>query len=343
MSRFSPRWLAGSSLLALAWIAHADARVLTLAHQTDTTAIVRDASDGNTAANALTSPLGKLYVEVGALAADADHDLVYAALFPDPTAAPPATPSSVIVGAYGSAPIPSGTLAAPAGYVFSALAFDAPGSRLVGIISDKTGASAAQLFTAGTSGGTAIGAPTFVSTAAGCCVFNAGVSAWRASTQDLFAIGRRVGDSEDQLLRFGVAGGSAMPDAYPIAGDHVVALAVDAQNGNLYALVRSALDFTYLARITWSTPGTPATLSAIGSAPAQCCYVATGPATIDGAGAARALYAFTRAADASTPLRLSRFDFVSGNPVVVNAASDGFGLWTDASASLDRIFANGFD
>jgi hypothetical protein len=42
-------------------------------------------------------------------------------------------------------------------------------------------------------------------------------------------------------------------------------------------------------------------------------------------------------------MQLSRFDFSSGKPVIVNAAIEGYGLWTDAAASLDRIFADGFD
>jgi hypothetical protein len=179
--------------------------------------------------------------------------------------------------------------------------------------------------------------------APGCCRLTRGVAAWRATTRELFAIGRNTGDAEDQLLRFDVGTGSALPDDYPIADDRVVALAVDAEDGSLYALARSTLDFTYLARITYTAPGTPVTLSAIGSAPAACCYVAAGPATIDGAGSARALYALTRDATAPADMQLSRFDFSSGNPVVVNTTIEGYGLWTDAAASLDRIFANGFD
>lgn len=156
-------------------------------------------------------------------------------------------------------------------------------------------------------------------------------------------VGRRDGDIEDQLLRFDLGGGTALLDAYPIVGDRVVALAVDAQDDSVYALARSVLDFSYLARVTYAASGAPATLSAIGSAPAACCYVAAGPAAIDGSGAERALYALTRDAETPASMQLSRFDLTSGNPLVVNAAVEGFGLWSDPGAALDRIFADGVD
>ena len=46
---------------------------------------------------------------------------------------------------------------------------------------------------------------------------------------------------------------------------------------------------------------------------------------------------------APAAMQLSRFDFASGNPTVVNAAIEGYGLWTDMDAALDRIFADGVD
>jgi len=343
MLRISPALQAVCVLLFLMHVAPAAARVLTLTKQSDATAIVQDATDGDTAANSLVSPQDRLFIEGGALAADVAHDLIYAASLPDPAGAAAGTAHVLLVGAYGSSPIPSGSMAAPAGLYFSALAFDAPSSSVVGIVSDRTGATSSQVFAVPTNGGTAFGVPGYMAAAPGCCSLTRGVAAWRTSTRELFAVGRNAGDSEDQLLRFDIGTGSALPDAYPIAGDRVVALAVDALDGSLYALARSTLDFTYLTRITYTTPGTPVTLSAIGSAPATCCYVAAGPAAIDGAGSARALYALTL--DAATPadMQLSRFDFASGNPVIVNAAIEGYGLWTDAAASLDRIFADGFD
>jgi hypothetical protein len=342
MLRISPALRAVCGLLFLVHVAPAAARVLTLTKRSDTTAIVQDATDGDAAANALVSPQDRLFVE-GGLAADVAHDLVYVARLPDPAGGAAGTPHGLLVGAYGSTPIPSGSMTAPVGFYFSALAFDAPSSSVVGIVSDPTGATSSKVFAVPTNGGTAFGVPGYMATAPGCCSLTRGVAAWRTSTRELFAVGRNAGDSEDQLLRFDIGTGSALPDAYPIAGDRVVALAVDALDGSLYALARSTLDFTYLPRITYTTPGTPVTLSAIGSAPATCCYVAAGPAAIDGAGSARALYALTL--DAATPadMQLSRFDFASGNPVIVNAAIEGYGLWTDAAASLDRIFADGFD
>jgi hypothetical protein len=342
MLRISPALRAGCGLLFLMHVAPTSARVLTLTRQTDTTAIVQDATNGDAAANALASPQDRLFVE-GGLAADVGRDLVYVASLPDPAGSAAGNPHVLLVGAYGSAPIPSGSMTAPPGLYFAALAFDAPSSSVIGLISDPGGTLSTQVFTVATNGGTAFGIPAYMAAAPGCCRLARGVAAWRATTRELFAVGRNTGDAEDQLLRFDVGTGSALPDEYPIADDRVVALAVDAEDGSLYALARSTLDFTYLARITYTAPGTPVTLSAIGSAPATCCYVAAGPATIDGAGSARALYALTRDATAPTAMQLSRFDFSSGNPVIVNTAIEGYGLWTDAAASLDRIFADGFD
>jgi hypothetical protein len=319
------------------------ARVLTLSHQTDTSAIVRDAVAGDSTVGALASPQGRLLVGVGLLAADAAHDLVYVAVNADPAGPAAGTPATLLVDAYGSVPVPLGSLSAPSGRYFSALVFDAPTSRLIGVVSDPTNVAAAKTFVATTSNGSLFGVPAYVDTTAGCCRLASGIAAWRASTQELFMVGRRSADTADQLLRFNLAAASPGPDAYPIAGDSVVALAVDSLSGNLYAIARSVLNVTHLAQVTYSTPGTPANLSAIGSTPAQCCYVATGPATIDGTGAARALYALTRDATAPATMRLSSFNLASGNAVVVNGAMDGYGLWSDPAAQFDRIFANGFD
>jgi len=343
MLRISPALRFGCSLLYLVHAAQVGARVLTLTKQSDTTAIVQDATTGESVANAVSSPQDRLLVEGNALAVDVDHDLVYVATLPDPAGAAAGSAHPLLVGAYGSALVPGGSMQAPAGRYFSALAFDAPSSSVVGLVSDPTGASASQVFVVPTSGGTAFGVPGYMVAAPDCCSLVRGVAAWRASTRELFAVGRRTGDIEDQLLRFDVGTGAALPDAYPIADDRVVALAVDALDGSLYALARSVLDFTYLVRITYTTAGMPVTLSAIGSAPAACCYVASGPAAIDGIDAARALYALTRDAQAPAAMQLSRFDFASGNPAVVNAAIEGYGLWTDMDAALDRIFADGFD
>ncbi|HEY6941242.1 hypothetical protein, partial [Dokdonella sp.] len=245
---------------------------------------------------------------------------------------------------YGSAPLPGGTFAAPAGAAFAALAFDAPGSRLVGVFFDASGAVPTQVFSVATHGGTTFDPALTAPVDAGCCAFASGIAAWRATSQDLLMVGRRDGDSEDQLLRFDFAGGSAMPAAYPIAGDRVVSLAVDASNGDVYAILRSALDFSYLARVTWTVPGSPVTLSAIGSAPATCCFVGSGPATIDGPAGARALYVLGKDATAPAAMQLYAFDLVSGAPAVANPAMLGYGLWTDGAAVADDvIFADGFD
>lgn len=344
MLRSSPSCLvAAVALIGLA--APVAARVLTLSPQDDSSAVVRDAASGSSSLNTLVSPQGRLLVEVGALAADVGRDLVYVAVNPDPAGPAAGTPAAIRAHAYGNTPVPLGTLNAPGGRYFVALAFDPALARLVGVVADPSGVAMASIFTATTNAGTAFGAPAYVDTAVDCCRISSGIVAWRASTQELFLVGRRTGDTEDQLLRFDISVvGSVVPNAYPIAGgDRVVALAVDAPTGKLYAIARSAMDFSYLASVTWSAPGTPASLSPIGSAPSGCCYLATGAATIDGDPGARALFALTRDTNAPGTMRLSRFDFTSGNPVVVNAATKGYGLWSDPVATLDRIFADGFE
>lgn len=345
MLRLTPLRLTLAGAFGILAAASAPARVLTLSYQTDTTAVVRDASDGDTATSLLTSPQGRLLVGTGLVAADAVHDLLYVVANADPLGPVPGTPATILVYGYGSSPVPSGSFDAPIGRYFTAFAFDATVARLVGIVADSSNlnTAVAQVFTVPTSNGTSIGTPNYVDTLAGCCRFAAGIAAWRASTQELFMVGRRDGDSVDQLLRFDLGAASPGPDAYPIVGDSVAALAVDNQSGSLYALAHSALSFTHLALVSYSTPDTPANLSAIGSAPAECCFVASGPAAIDGSGALRALHALTR--DATTPAstRLSRFNLGDGSVMVVNNAIDGYGLWTDSAAMLDRIFTNGFD
>lgn len=345
MLRMNLPCLALASAAGILLAMPAGARVLTLSAQGDSAAMVRDAGGGSAATNVLASPQGRLLVGSGLLAADAGHDLLYVGVNADPIGPAAGTPGTVLVSAYGATPVPSGALNAPAGRYFTALAFDASTSRLVGVVSDATAltTAVAQVFTATTSNGTAIGLPNFLDTNAGCCRFSAGIAAWRASTHELFMVGRRNGDSTDQLLRFDFSASSPGPDAYPITDERVAALAIDSADGSLYAIARSVLDVSHLARVTYSTPGTPATLSAIGSAPADCCYVASGPATIDGVGSARALFALTRNATTPGAMRLSSFNLASGAPLVVNAAMDGYGLWTDPAASLDRIFANGFE
>lgn len=342
MLRFPLARAAAGLALMFALTAPVGARVLTLSAQSDTQAIVRDASDGNVATSTLTSPQGRLLIEPGALAADADNDLVYVGVNQDPAGLGAGLPATVRVGQYGNVAPPMGMLDAPDGRYFAALAFDAPASTLIGVLADTATVTpaSAQIVSVTTNGGSAFGTPVLLDTQPDCCRFVSGIAAWRASTRDLLMVGRRMGDTEDQLLRFHVDSAATLA-AYPITDDHIVALAVDAQTGDVYALARSTLDFTYLARVTWSTDGTPATLSAIGSAPAACCYVAAGPAAIDGA--TRALFALTRNASAPGPMQLSRFDFASGNPLVVNDAIDGYGLWSDPAALLDRIFADGFD
>ncbi|HEU4662678.1 MAG TPA: hypothetical protein VFS55_01475 [Dokdonella sp.] len=341
-----PSLLARAALCALpAFCAlHANARVLTLSRQDDSAAIVRDAANGDVTGGALANPPDRLLVQIGALAADDANDLLYVAVAPDPAGGTPAAPVAVVPVAYGSTPLPSGALVAPAGTAFAALAFDAPGSRLVGVFFDPGATAPTQVFSVATHGGTTLDPALTAAVDTGCCAFASGIAAWRAASQDLLMVGRREGDSEDQLLRFDFASGAALPAAYPIAGDRVVSLAVDASNGDVYAILRSTLDFTYLARVTWTVPGSPVTLSAVGSAPATCCFVGSGPGTIDGPAGARAMYVFGKDATAPAAMQLYAFDLASGAPAIVNPATDGYGLWTDGAAVTDDlIFADGFD
>lgn len=342
MSRlFVPALVRAGIAFALACCS-AHASVLTLSPQGENRGVVRDAANGAAALGGIAAANDRLLVEAGALAADAGHDLVYAAVQADPAGSTPAAPSLLVAGAYGAWLAPAGNVAAPVGMRFQALAFDAPSASLVGIVA---GVDGAQAFTVATNGGAAFGSPTFVPLAGGCCRFLSGVSAWRAATRELFVVGWRDGDGEPQLLRlaFGAGGATVSMSAYPIVDDSIAVLAVDAQDASLHALARSALDFTYLAQVTYAAEGAPVTLSAMGSAPASCCYASLGQSVIDGDGSARAFYVLARDAQLPVDMQLVRLPLNSGDAQIVNASISGFGLWADAAVLLDRIFADGFD
>ncbi len=330
--------LAVSGLLA-AGLARAE--ILTLSPQGETASVVRSADSGSGTGSGISVAQNRLLIQAGALAADPAHDLVYAALWADPlNAGPPIAVSQIVAGRYGSHPAPAGSVEAPSGMRFQALAFDAPSASLVGLVSSL---NAAQAFSVSTSAGTAFGTPTFLPLVVGCCRFVSGVSAWRAATSELFVLGWRDTDSAVQLLRIALTPGSATLSAYPLGGDRVSAMAVDAVDGQLYALARSTLGATYLAAVGYSAPDAPVTLTAIGSTPASCCYSALGPAVIDGNVGARAMYVLTRDAQTPVDMQLMRLPLASGEAQIVNANIRGFGLWADAAVTFDVIFADGFD
>jgi hypothetical protein len=149
--------------------------------------------------------------------------------------------------------------------------------------------------------------------------------------------------SQFTTLRFDLAGGIALPDAYPIAGESLAALAVDPRDESLYGVARTTMGVTHLVRITYGVPGNAATLSAIGSTPTACCYVAVGAATVDLDSGGRALFVLTRDAASPAAMQLTRLDLASGSNTVANAAVEGYALWADAAATLDRIFADDFE
>ena len=179
---------------------------------------------------------------------------------------------------------------------------------------------------------TDLGMPT-----AACCVFRIGVSAFRASDDSLFLVGRRSADSEDQLFRFTMN---------PLALAQVVAIPVDLRVSEL-----NVNNSGQLVGLAWSeaaaatrafTTDAALTISLLGSGIGNCCFVMAGAAAIDAGNNTLA----TLGPDlGGLQPRPWTFDLATG------AINDGFiavggaGLFFDTTAIVDVsvLFADSFE
>jgi len=171
-------------------------------------------------------------------------------------------------------------------------------------------------------------------TASDCCTLRAGVVAYQPGSGTLFAIGRRSGDSTDQLLAFAVGGGG-LQQAYDLGGERVVQLVAD--GGELYGLSTAAgSDALRVGRFSFAPT---VAFVPYNSGASGCCFALAGPAAIDHATGVFA--ALTRADSAGAPFLIRTFA-ASGAPLTGNAVA-ALGLFEDDVRLLDRIFADSFE
>lgn len=211
----------------------------------------------------------------------------------------------------------------------SHLAFDAPNHRLVGLGVGDDGTVDVLTIDPGTGNVTVT-----ATTAATCCTLRAGVVAYQASSGLLFALGRRSGDTTDQLLAFAVAGGG-LQQAYDLGGETVVQLVVDGTE--LYGLSNAAGSDTQ--RVGHFVFASTFAFAPYGGGASPCCFALAGPATIDHAN--NVLVSLGRA-DSVGELFRTRAFAASGTPSVGNALN-AFGLFEDDVVLLDRLFSDGFE
>lgn len=169
--------------------------------------------------------------------------------------------------------------------------------------------------------------------------YRAGVIAYLAAPNQLYAVGRTGQVSEDSLLRFDLnsAASPLTPVEFNLAGEVVLALAAHPTTGVLYGLSTSlSSSITRLVRFDFS-PGFA--VVALGVGDVDCCSVLVGSPAIDVA--TNSLYAVTR--KNNDPARLRRFNLSTG-VITERGTTVTAGLFADPTPPLfDRIFANGFD
>lgn len=173
-----------------------------------------------------------------------------------------------------------------------------------------------------------------------CCRLRAGVSAFRASDDRLFVVGRVVGDASDRLFRFDLGAAPAVASA-PIDADlSVLELAVGA-DGEVFALAISDTDQrTRLVAIDAALNLTPR-----GDGVDDCCLILTGSTTIDPLEASLVAVGSSVGASGPDRDRLWRFDLATGAIVEDATATSAVGLFHDVGAIVagGDLFTNGFE
>jgi hypothetical protein len=198
---------------------------------------------------------------------------------------------------------------------------------------------------------TSVDAPLLVSFEAGtlvplgmpvadCCRFRSAVSAYRASDDSLFLVGRVDGEVQDRIFRFTVG---AVPSATsaPIDADlELVELSV-ASDGQLYGLGHSRA--AALTRLVAFDAALQAEIR--GPGVSGCCLVLAGSSAIDPASAELVVLGSASTGPAPNPLRLWRFNLGSGAIVDTGTPAAAVGLFYDASAIVPGgdLFSDGFE
>lgn len=217
-----------------------------------------------------------------------------------------------------------------AGMRISQLSYDRFRSRLVAVITDAAGGIA--LATVDPATGNVV---VIADLGPNCCTLREGVAAYLPRFNKLYAVGRRSGDSEDQLLAFDLSTGTLAQNT-ALGALQVAQLVAD--GNTLYALSYDpAVDSLALDLV--STDPTLG-ITPIGSAVNKCCFALAGPATIDHAN--NTLVALVRPTAGSTQFAIMTFSLNSGAFTQGNSVP-AMGLFEDTATLSDRIFYDGFE
>jgi hypothetical protein len=299
--------------------AHVGAAVLALAPTAKGNLHVTDTATGN---STVVEAVSCCAVQAGSVAADTvNHRVFFIANRTDG--------ADLYAFAYGaSASLSSHPLSN--GQRVTHLAYDAAHSRLVGLA--VTDAGVVDVITVAPSTGTVTVTGTL---GASCCTLRAGVGAYAPSAGIFYAVGKRSGDTNDQLLAIAINSGT-LSNAYDLGSERIGQLVVD--GSALYAL-------SYSQSAGVMRPGVFAFAPAyafapIGAGTGACCFVLAGSAVIDHA--TNRLTAVTRASSTSGPFVVRGFSLSSG-AVTVGKTLTAMGLFEDSATLFDRIFADSFE
>lgn len=261
-------------------------------------------------------------VQAGSVAADVANDRVY-------FLSNRSDGADLYTFGYGvSASVHS--IAITSGRRVSHLDYDPQRSRLVGFVAEDAGGI--DVATVDPTSGNVV-----VTGALGptCCTLRAGISAYNAGADLLYAVGRRSSDSADQLLVFSASGGT-LQNAYDPGDERIVQLVVD--GSSVYALSYNQTGAVLRPALITFSP--TLNVAPIGAGTSSCCFVLAGPAAIDHAN--NALVVLTRASAADGQFAIRAFSLTDGSVGIANAAT-AMGLFEDNAALFDRIFADSFE
>lgn len=308
---------------ALVW-PDADAAILRVARE-EITQTIR-VFDGDTYSLAQVEA-GNLGVQVGTVTADPVNDRAF---FIGNSSGSQTLYQLRYIGSSKEEPLPI-----PAGLRISHLEWDASGSlRLVGVASDTTDDSVTLVSIAGTTVSD-LGMPS-----ADCCTFRAGVSAFRASDDSLFLVGRRTTDTVDQLFRF-TMNPPALAQVVSIPADLSVNELVVNAGGQLLGLAYSN---AAAATLLFNTDA-GLNITTVGSGMSDCCFVLAGSIAIDtGSNAIVSLGPGIAGMQPNPPQQWS-FDLGSGAILPGMVATSGAGLFFDGGtiAGDSLLFQDGFE
>ncbi len=308
---------------ALVWPA-AEAAVLRVAYE-DITQTLR-VFDGDTYSLAEVDA-SSTSVQVGTVTADVPGHRVY---FIGNSAGAQTLYPLRYIGSSKEVPLPI-----PAALRISHLEWDASGvPRLIGVASDPSDDSVRLITIVGTSISD-LGMPI-----ADCCVFRAGVSAFRANDDSLFLVGRRTTDSADHIFRF-TMNPLALAQAVSIPADlSVNELAVNA-GGQLLGLAYSTPS---AATLVFSSDA-GLNITTLGGGMADCCFVLAGSIAIDPVNNAIVSLGPGIAGMQPNSPQLWSFDLGTGAILPGMAAISGAGLFFDGGtiAGDTQLFQDGFE